>query len=114
MLGADVNNLRFLIQICKGIIRSHRVRRTVMFYIVLVVLVQAFLGATFFWMWLRVHPWYFLGYWGVCAWLTATAVLLAIFDMAMVRLAAKRAEEQLRQDILHEKPSDSSHDSHPT
>ena len=113
MVPLAVNNLRFLIQVCQGIIRSPQVRRTVMFYLMLFVLVQAFFGATFFWLWLRAHAWYFLGYWGICAWLTVTAMLLAILDMAQVRLEAKRTEERLREEYLRVKETDSSHDSHP-
>ena len=60
---AAVNNAQFIIQVCKGIIRSQRVRRTLMFWDVLVVLVLIFVGSTFLWPWLRQHPLLFLAYW---------------------------------------------------
>jgi len=111
---AVVNNARFVIQISKGLIRDQRVRRTLMFYDVLVVLVLVFVGATFLWSWLREHPLIFIGYWGLCAWLTVLAMLLALYDMAKVRLDARRARQQLEEEYLARKESDSSHDSHTT
>ena len=107
-----MNNVQFIIQVCRGIIRSRRVRRTVMFWDVLVVLVLMFFGSTFFWPWLRERPLIFLGYWGVCAWLTILAALLAVYDMAMVRLEAKQARDELKREFLRSEDSDSSHDSH--
>lgn len=108
-----MNDARFIIQVCKGIIRSRRVRRTLMFWDVLVVLILMFLGSTFFWPWLRTHPLIFLGYWGACAWLTILAALLAVYDMAQVRLEAKRARDELKRELFRpEEDSDSSHDSH--
>jgi hypothetical protein len=109
---AIVNNVQFLIQVCRGIIRSRRVRRTVMFWDVLVVLVMMFLGSTFLWPWLRNHPLIFLAYWGVCAWLTILAALFAVYDMAKVRLEAKHAHDELKRELLRDDDSDSSHDSH--
>jgi hypothetical protein len=94
-----VNNARFLIQICKGLIRSPRARRTLMFYNVLVLLIMVFLGATILPSW-HDHPVLFLVYWFACMWLTMLAVLLALYDMAMVRLEAKRARRQLEEEML--------------
>ncbi|MEI9892477.1 MAG: hypothetical protein WDN28_00770 [Chthoniobacter sp.] len=108
-----MNNAQFIIQICRGIIRSQRVRRTLMFWDVLVVMVWSFLGATFFWLWLRAHPFLFLGYWVIAAWLTILAALLAVYDLARVRLDARRAHEELKRKFLRHDDSDSSHDSHP-
>jgi hypothetical protein len=85
-----------------------------MFWDVMVVLVLMFMGMTFFWAWLRAHPLLFLGYWAVCAWLTLLAALLAVYDMAMVRLEARRAHDALKREFLREeeKDSNSTHDSH--
>jgi len=87
-------------------------RRTLMFYDVLVVLVLIFIGTTLLWDWLREHPFFFIAYWGLCAWLTLLAVLLALYDMAKVRLEAQRARRQLEQEFLPEVKKDSSDDSH--
>ena len=103
-----VNNARFVIQICRGLIRNHYMRRTLMFYDVLVLLVLIFAGVTFLWAWLRDHPWFFIGYWGLCFWLTLLAILLALYDIAMVRLEAKRTRRQMREEAL--KKSEIDHD----
>jgi hypothetical protein len=108
-----VNNVQFIIQICKGIIREQRVRRAVMLWDLAAVLVLIVLGSTLFSSWLRQHPFLFLGYWGACGWLTMLAALLAAYDMARVRLDAKRAQDELKRELLRGQDGDSSHDSHP-
>jgi len=106
-----VNNAKFIIQVCKGLIRSHRVRRTLMFYNVLVLLILIFLGSTFFWSWRLDHRLLFVIYWAACMWLTLLAILLAIYDMAMVRLDARRARRQLEAEILRAQKDDTTDDS---
>lgn len=107
-----MNNAQFIIQVCKGIIRAPQVRRKLMFWDVLAVLVLIFLGSTFLWPWLRAHPLLFLVYWAACGWLTILAALLAVYDMAKVRLEAKRARDELKREYFRSDDSDSSHDSH--
>lgn len=97
---ALVNNVRFVIQLCKGLVRDQRARRTLMFYNVLAVLLLIFVGSTLLWTWLREHPLFFIGYWGLCTWLTLLAVLLALFDMAKVRLDAQRARRELERELV--------------
>lgn len=87
--------LHLVLQLTKGLIRDPRMRRSLMFYLMLVALVMLFVG----WMalsesWARAHPWLYLGYWAVCAWLTMAAVLLAAFDILIIR-AANRAKRRL-------------------
>lgn len=83
-----------------------------MFWVVLVVLVLMFLGSTFLWPWLRGHPLFFIGYWFGCGWLTILAALLAVYDMAQVRLEAKRARDELKRELFRREDSDSPHDPH--
>ncbi len=83
-----------------------------MFYNVLVLLLLCFAGSTFLWSWLREHPLFFAGYWALCAWLTLLAILLALYDMAMVRLEAKRERRRLAEEILKGQKTDTTHDSH--
>ena len=106
-----VNYFRFIIQVSKGLIRDHRMRRTLMFYDVLGVLILLFLGSTLFWQWLREHPVFFLGYWAACGWLTTLAACLAIYDLIILRVEARRERRRLKKEMLEE-DSDSSHDSH--
>jgi hypothetical protein len=108
----EVNNAHFIIQVSKGLIRDQRARRTLMFWNIVVVLGLIFLGATLLWSWLREHPLFFLGYWAFCAWLTLLAVLLALYDVARVRLDAQRARRQLEEECFSGPEHDDTNDSH--
>jgi protein-S-isoprenylcysteine O-methyltransferase Ste14 len=81
------------------VIRDHVIRRKTMFVLLIVALVLLFSGSTFLQGVItpREHPFWFVLFWLICAWLTVTAMLLAIFDLLMVRLAGRRAERQLRE-----------------
>ena len=83
-----------------------------MFIIVLVALAMLFTGATFLNGWLRESPWWFLLYWAACAWLTLCAVLLAIFDLLIVRVQARQARKALHREIFGT-PSDDDDSSGP-
>ena len=45
------------------------------------------------------HPWWFIFFWLVCAWLTVTAVLLSIFDLLMLSRGAREAQRELRDEM---------------
>ena len=107
-----MNNVRFVIQISKGLIRDQRARRTLMFYNVLVVLGLIFLGSTLLWPWLRDHPFFFICFWGLCGWLTLLAMLLALYDMVKVRFDARRETRRLEEEYLRGKKDDSPDDPH--
>ena len=66
----------------------------------LTALVMLFLGATFLDGWLREHPALFILYWLACAWATMTGLLLALYDMLMVRVAARREQRRLAAEHL--------------
>ena len=51
------------------------------------------------------HPFWFIFFWLVCAWLTITAILLSIFDLLMVTRSARSARRQLRQDMERQSTS---------
>jgi uncharacterized membrane protein YbhN (UPF0104 family) len=95
-----LNNRDFIIQVCKGLIRHPRARRTLMFYSVLFAIILVFSGATVLWPLLRNHPFLFLGYWAVCVWITILACLLALYDMAKVREEGRRERARLRAEYL--------------
>ncbi len=87
----------FAIHATRGLVRDQHTRRMTMFVIVIVALVLLFLGATFLGPVLnpKVHPGRFIFYWAVCAWVTMTAVLLAIFDLLLGRAQARKARRVL-------------------
>jgi len=91
----------FVIHATRGVIRDQVTRRKTMFVLVVVALVLLFAGSTFLQALLnpREHPFWFIFFWLICAWVTVTAMLLAAFDLLIVRLAARRATRHLREDL---------------
>jgi hypothetical protein len=83
----------------RGIIRDRVIRRKTMFLVLVAALIQLFCGATFLQATLNPHkrPVLFVLFWIVCAWLTLTAMLLAIFDLLAVGLEARKAQREARQ-----------------
>jgi hypothetical protein len=86
----------FVIHATRGVIRDQTVRRKAMFFLMLAALLLLFSGSTFLASFLnpREHLGWALFFWITCIWLTLTALLLALYDLLMVRLAA-RAEQRL-------------------
>ena len=77
-----------------------------MFILLLVALALLFSGTTFLKTTLnpREHPIWFILFWIVCGWLTVTALLLAIFDLLIVKLELRRAQRVLRQNLKANSP----------
>lgn len=73
-----------------------------MFGLVLCALVLLLAGATVFEGALRDRPVAFVLYWFACAWITATAGLLAVFDMLLVRAAGRAEQRRLKRETLGE------------
>jgi RsiW-degrading membrane proteinase PrsW (M82 family) len=97
---------KFIIQFTRGVIRDQRMRRTAMFYVTLASVLMLFFGATFLDRALREHPVWFILWWFACTWLMLTSVLLALFDMLVVRAQTRRARQELARKILGEKERD--------
>ncbi len=91
----------FVIQAVRGVIRDQNRRRTTMFILLLVALALLFSGSTFFESALnpRERPVWFILFWVACAWLTLTAMLLAIFDLLVVKLEARKTGRMLREKV---------------
>jgi hypothetical protein len=72
-----------------------------MFVLLVVALLLLVSGSTFLQSTLnpREHPAWFMLYWLMCAWLTLTAMLLAIFDLLTLRLEARMARRASRAEI---------------
>jgi len=77
-----------------------------MFILLLVALALLFSGTTFLKTTLnpREHPIWFILFWIVCGWLTVTALLLAVFDLLIVKLELRRAQRVLRQNLKANSP----------
>ena len=93
---------RSIILLTKGILRDTRLRRNLMMWLMLVAMVMLFLGS---WLlsgdWARRHVWLYFAYWAVCAWLTIAGMLLAIFDMLIIRAAGQAMRRRIEEDIAH-------------
>lgn len=91
---------RAILLLTKGLLRDTRLRRNVMLWIMAAALVMLFLGS---WLmpddWARKHFAIFFLYWAACGWLTLTGVLLAVFDMLVIRAAAKAMRRRIEEDI---------------
>jgi uncharacterized membrane protein YbhN (UPF0104 family) len=70
-----------------------------MFTLLIVAMILLFAGSTFLASFLnpREHLVRALFFWSACVWLTLTALLLAFFDLLMVRKAGRAAERALRE-----------------
>ncbi len=86
--------LRTVLLITRGILLDPRTRRWAMFILLLAALAMLFAGSTFL-AGSIAPPWDFLLYWGICGWLTLAALLLALWDLLLVRAAARRERRRL-------------------
>jgi hypothetical protein len=73
-----------------------------MFYTSLGSLLMLFVGAVLIDRALREHPISFILWWGACAWLMLTSLLLALFDILLIRVAARRERRELARRIFKE------------
>lgn len=90
----------------RGLVRDQRTRRKTMFVVVLGALLLVFAGSTFLQAPLDPHEhllWFIL-YWLACAWLTLLAILLALFDLLMVRADGRARRKQLRTPMEDDSP----------
>jgi hypothetical protein len=97
--------LRTIILMTRGIILDPRTRRWAMFILLLTALVMLFAGSTFLSDSIAT-PWDFILYWGICAWLTLGAMLLALLDLLLLRAAARRERRRLEKEIIDHQTHD--------
>lgn len=90
----------FVVPLTKALLRDQQARRQIMFYALIAAMLMLFFGATLLQGWLREHIFILLVYWFACAWLTLLAALLAIFDLLMIRIAARAARRNLEAEYL--------------
>ncbi|HEY2712365.1 MAG TPA: hypothetical protein VGI60_07610 [Chthoniobacterales bacterium] len=99
----------FAAHAARGLVRDQTMRRKAMSWTVIVALLMLFCGATFLAPWLdpKIRPGWFLLYWLACAWVTVTVVLLAIFDLLVVRTQARMERQGLAHKLTEtESPND--------
>jgi hypothetical protein len=101
---------KLVIQISKGIIRDHQTRRWTMFYALLAAMLLLFAGSVLIEGWLREHVFLLFAWWAACAWLTLLAVLLALFDILVIRAAARQERRRLERELARKDAGESPHE----
>ena len=91
----------FTIHATRGLLRDERSRRKTMSISLVVAIVMLAAGLTVLRPWLNPHehPWRFIFYWFACAWETLLVLLLALFDLLLVRAQARAARKAFREEI---------------
>jgi protein-S-isoprenylcysteine O-methyltransferase Ste14 len=99
----------FAIHATRGLLRNQKSRRRIMAISVAVALLLLATGLTVLRPWLdpHEHPWRFIFFWLACAWETVLAILLALFDLLLMRAQERAVRKALREQIVAESPPDS-------
>src|SRR5260370_35161531 len=92
-----LRTVSFIVHATRGVIRDHNTRRKTMLMLVVAALILLFSGSTFLQAMLnsRAHPGWFILFWLTCAWLTLTAMLLAVFDFLIVKIGTPQAKRPM-------------------
>ena len=95
---------RWLVLYTRGLILNQHLRGVTMFYTVIAAMLMMFAGPLFVFDWRKEpwheHPWSFIVYWLVCAWLTILSALLAVYDMLLLRVRRRRLQRELEKQML--------------
>ena len=92
----------FAIHATRGLLRDQKSRRRTMAGSIAVALFLLVTGLTVFRSWLdpHEHPWRFIFFWLACAWEIVLAILLALFDLLLMRAQERAAQKALREEAL--------------
>jgi hypothetical protein len=101
----------FTIHATRGLLRDQSSRRKTMTVSLVVALALLIGGLTGLRPWLdpHQHPWRFIVYWLVCGWETVLVLLLALFDLLLVRAQTRAARKALREQYSKEPAGDDPH-----
>src|SRR3954453_21686838 len=96
----------FAIHATRGLLRDQKSRRRTRAVSIAVALILSVAGLTVFRSWLdpHEHPWRFIFFWLACAWETVLAVLLALFDLLLMRAQERAARKALREQMQPDPP----------
>ena len=96
----------FAIHATRGLLRDQKSRRRTMAVSIAVALVLLLTGVTVFRSWLdpHEHPWRFIFFWLACAWETVLAILLALFDLLLMRAQERAARKAFREQVQPDTP----------
>lgn len=93
--------LSFAAHLTRGVVRDQSTRRKTMFSILGMAILMLVAGTTFLQETLdhRAHPAWFIIFWLACGWLTATALLLALFDLLILRAQSRAIRKELGKEL---------------
>ena len=95
----NLETVSFVVHATRGVIRDQKTRRKAMVVLLALAVLMLAAGFTVFQSALNPHehPWFVILFWIACVWLTFTAMLLAIFDLIIIRAETSRAQRALRE-----------------
>lgn len=97
----NLETVSFVVHATRGVIRDQKTRRKAMVFCLALAVLLLLTGFTIFQTALnpREHPWFVIWFWIACVWLTFTAMLLAVFDLLIIRSEARKARRALREKL---------------
>jgi hypothetical protein len=97
----DLETVSFVVHATRGVIRDQSTRRKTMIVLLAIALGLLVAGFTFLQPILNPHehPWRVILFWVACIWFTFTALLLALFDLLLLQLQARRSRRELRENL---------------
>jgi uncharacterized membrane protein len=100
----NLQPVSFIAHATRGVIRDQQTRRKAMVLCLGIAVLLLLAGFTVLQAALNPgeHPWFVIFFWIACVWLTFTAMLLAVFDLLIIRLQARRAQRALREKLKSE------------
>jgi len=95
----NLETISFVVHATRGVLRNQTTRRKAMIFCLALAVLMLLAGFTVLQTALnpREHPWFVMVFWIACVWLTFTALLLAIFDLLVVKSEMRRARRALRE-----------------
>jgi hypothetical protein len=99
----------FAVHATRGLLRDPKSRRRTMAVTVVVALVLLVTGLTVLRPWLNPHehPLRFILFWLACAWETMLVILLALYDLLLMRAQEREARNALREEMAKRARPDS-------
>jgi hypothetical protein len=99
----------FAVHATRGLLRDPKSRRRTMAVTVVVALVLLVTGLTVLRPWLdpHEHPARFILFWLACAWETMLVILLALYDLLLMRAQEREARNALREEMAKRARPDS-------
>ena len=91
----------FTVHATRGLLRDQRSRRKTMAISLAIALLLLVAGLTVLRPWLdpHEHPWRFILFWLACAWETVLVLLLALFDLLLLRAKSRAERKAFREDL---------------